>query len=167
MALVNVAWILASAASAYWDLEAPGPHRYFHPFLTDKELSGQQSQGVIEMAIDSAARAAAPMGLDEKPEGKWYLPYPTHRLSQGGDPRSRPISFFRSCDRGCSARSVRVRQTASAVPWGDFSRLSVYLPLKIRFSRRWALSLAVDTKLPRKRRLHRGNKPTLIWRNAQ
>jgi Mrp family chromosome partitioning ATPase len=49
MALANVAWILASAGNRVlaidWDLEAPGLHRYFHPFLRDKELSGQESQG--------------------------------------------------------------------------------------------------------------------------
>jgi Mrp family chromosome partitioning ATPase len=79
MALANVAWILASAGKRVltidWDLEAPGLHRYFQPFLTDKELSGQESQGVIEMAIDYAARAAAPTALNEKADGKWYVPY--------------------------------------------------------------------------------------------
>ncbi|MGW3400234.1 FxSxx-COOH system tetratricopeptide repeat protein [Streptomyces zhihengii] len=37
MALANVAWILASngyhVLAADWDVEAPGLHRYFHPFL--------------------------------------------------------------------------------------------------------------------------------------
>lgn len=36
MALANVAWILASQGERVltidWDLEAPGLHRYFHPF---------------------------------------------------------------------------------------------------------------------------------------
>ncbi|GAA3345499.1 hypothetical protein GCM10020358_52830 [Amorphoplanes nipponensis] len=51
MALANIAWILA--ASGYrvltvdWDLESPGLHRYFHPFLRDKEL--HETDGVIEM----------------------------------------------------------------------------------------------------------------------
>lgn len=42
MALANVAWILAShglrVLAIDWDLEAPGLHRYFHPFLDDEEL---------------------------------------------------------------------------------------------------------------------------------
>ncbi|NES12985.1 MULTISPECIES: FxSxx-COOH system tetratricopeptide repeat protein [Micromonospora] len=42
MALANIAWILASNGHRVlmvdWDLEAPGLHRYFHPFLPDKEL---------------------------------------------------------------------------------------------------------------------------------
>ena len=50
MALANVAWILASRGEQVlivdWDLEAPGLHRYFSPFLLDKDLVS--SQGVIE-----------------------------------------------------------------------------------------------------------------------
>jgi len=42
MALANVAWVLASNGRRVlvidWDLEAPGLHRYFKPFLLDKEL---------------------------------------------------------------------------------------------------------------------------------
>ena len=42
MALANVAWALASngvkVLAIDWDLEAPGLHRYFHPFLSDPEL---------------------------------------------------------------------------------------------------------------------------------
>ena len=38
MALANVAWILASNGLKVlvvdWDLDSPGLHRYFHPFLT-------------------------------------------------------------------------------------------------------------------------------------
>ena len=43
MALANVAWILAQAGHRVltidWDLEAPGLHRYFGPFLDDPELT--------------------------------------------------------------------------------------------------------------------------------
>jgi cellulose biosynthesis protein BcsQ len=76
MALANTAWILASNGKRVmtidWDLEAPGLHRYFHPFLTDKELVGQESQGVIDMAIDFAVRAATPMKDDESRREGWY-----------------------------------------------------------------------------------------------
>jgi internalin A len=51
MALANVAWILAFNGSRVltidWDLEAPGLHRYFLPFLSDPELT--QTQGVIDL----------------------------------------------------------------------------------------------------------------------
>ena len=40
MALANVGWILASnglrVLVADWDLDSPGLHRYFHPFLDAK-----------------------------------------------------------------------------------------------------------------------------------
>ena len=51
MALANVAWILASAGKkvlvADWDLEAPGLHRFFHPFLQQEyEAEGLPSPRV-------------------------------------------------------------------------------------------------------------------------
>src|SRR4051794_40512476 len=53
MLLANVAWILASNGLRVlvvdWDLEAPGLHRYFHPFLLDKDLSS--SEGLIDFVI--------------------------------------------------------------------------------------------------------------------
>ena len=55
MLLANVAWMLASAGRKVlvidWDLEAPGLHRYFKPFLgDDPELHEQE--GVIEWLQD-------------------------------------------------------------------------------------------------------------------
>jgi MinD-like ATPase involved in chromosome partitioning or flagellar assembly len=51
MALANVAWILAAAGKKVlvvdWDLEAPGVHHFFEPFL-DVELVMRRS-GVIDM----------------------------------------------------------------------------------------------------------------------
>ncbi|MFY1619980.1 FxSxx-COOH system tetratricopeptide repeat protein [Micromonospora sp. WMMD736] len=51
MALANVAWILAASGRrvlvADWDLESPGLHRFFHPFL-DAGTIGDAS-GVIDM----------------------------------------------------------------------------------------------------------------------
>jgi hypothetical protein len=50
MALANVAWILASQGERVltidWDLEAPGLHRYFLPFISDRELTN--TQGLID-----------------------------------------------------------------------------------------------------------------------
>ncbi|MGW2517180.1 FxSxx-COOH system tetratricopeptide repeat protein [Streptomyces sp. NPDC001617] len=60
MALANVAWILASNGKRVlamdWDLEAPGLHRYFAPFLGDPELDS--TPGVIDLirGFDMAAR---------------------------------------------------------------------------------------------------------------
>jgi tetratricopeptide (TPR) repeat protein len=51
MALANVAWILAASGlrvlTIDWDLEAPGLHQYFRPFLRDPELVG--SKGLIDL----------------------------------------------------------------------------------------------------------------------
>ena len=62
MALANVAWILAAngqrVLAVDWDLESPGLHRYFHPFLRDKQL--RRPRGVIDMVRDYAAAAMAP-----------------------------------------------------------------------------------------------------------
>ncbi|MEU7869557.1 FxSxx-COOH system tetratricopeptide repeat protein [Dactylosporangium sp. NPDC049140] len=70
MALANVAWILASNGARVlvvdWDLESPGLHRYFHPFLEDKELRGSPG-GVIDM-IRAFAMAATHPGDDPSAE---------------------------------------------------------------------------------------------------
>ena len=51
MALANVAWILASSEKRVlcvdWDLESPGLHKFFHPFLNESTVSA--TPGVIEI----------------------------------------------------------------------------------------------------------------------
>src|ERR1700733_12787084 len=75
MALANVAWILASngkrVLAVDWDLEAPGLHRYFHPFLLDKEC--RSSPGVIDMVWDVSVSAMKPSKPDSCPN--WYRRY--------------------------------------------------------------------------------------------
>jgi|SRR6516165_2113924 Mrp family chromosome partitioning ATPase len=60
MALANVAWILASAGKRVltidWDMEAPGPHRYFRPFLHDPDV--ERSEGVIDYVTEYSLCAA-------------------------------------------------------------------------------------------------------------
>jgi MinD-like ATPase involved in chromosome partitioning or flagellar assembly/tetratricopeptide (TPR) repeat protein len=62
MGVANTAWLLASNGFRVlvvdWDLESPGLHRYFHPFLLDKQLSS--SPGVIDMIRDYASAAMEP-----------------------------------------------------------------------------------------------------------
>jgi tetratricopeptide (TPR) repeat protein len=72
MALANVAWILAANGKrvlvADWDLESPGLHRFFQPFM-EPEVSAQP--GIVdfirgfEWAIDDAERAGS-LKTDEK-----------------------------------------------------------------------------------------------------
>ena len=76
MAMANVAWILASSGKRVlvidWDLEAPGLHRYLHPFLLDKEL--KTSDGVIEFVVNFAAAAITPPPDGSEMRNKWYVP---------------------------------------------------------------------------------------------
>ncbi len=75
MAVANVAWILASNGNRVlavdWDLESPGLHHYFRPFLADKKL--RHSRGVIDMIRDFAAAAVDPRAGVNGPD--WYRRY--------------------------------------------------------------------------------------------
>ena len=70
MALANVAWILAANGRrvlvADWDLESPGLHRFFHPFLAESAV--RDASGIIDLIRDyewSAARATSPDRVDQ------------------------------------------------------------------------------------------------------
>jgi MinD-like ATPase involved in chromosome partitioning or flagellar assembly len=73
MALANVAWILASSGKRVltvdWDLESPGLHKFFHPFLDESTVSA--TPGVIEIINDYATAA-----VDTGPRGDdWHLEF--------------------------------------------------------------------------------------------
>jgi cellulose biosynthesis protein BcsQ len=71
MAVANVAWILASSGKRVlmvdWDLDAPGLHRFFHPFLDESTVSA--TPGVVEI-INDYALAAQQLGPSP---AEWYL----------------------------------------------------------------------------------------------
>ncbi len=73
MALANVAWILASngkrVLAVDWDLESPGLHKFFHPFLDESTVSA--TPGVIEIINDYAMAALNPRPRDDA----WHLEY--------------------------------------------------------------------------------------------
>jgi formylglycine-generating enzyme required for sulfatase activity len=75
MALSNVAWVLASLGQRVlvidWDLEAPGLHRYFEPFLTDHTL--ENSTGVIDFVLEFASAAVS--GGKREQSKDWFSPY--------------------------------------------------------------------------------------------
>lgn len=77
MALANVSWILASAGKRVlaidWDLEAPGLHRYFSPFLRDKKLSA--TEGIINFADEYRQKAMTPPADRNTLPENWYLEY--------------------------------------------------------------------------------------------
>ena len=60
MSLANAAWILASQGHRVlvvdWDLESPGLHRFFHPFLDQEAM--RDTKGVIDIISDYAWAAA-------------------------------------------------------------------------------------------------------------
>lgn len=66
MMLANFAWILAASGKRVlaidWDLEAPGLHRYFRPFLVDPDLF--ETDGLIDTfwTLAASALASAPSG---------------------------------------------------------------------------------------------------------
>jgi tetratricopeptide (TPR) repeat protein len=73
MALANVAWILASNGFKVlvvdWDLDSPGLHKYFHPFLDRDKIT--VTPGVIDLINDYAWAATS---AEDRP-GDWHLPY--------------------------------------------------------------------------------------------
>jgi tetratricopeptide (TPR) repeat protein len=81
MMLANVAWLLANSGKRVlvvdWDLEAPGLHQYFLPFLNDKDLTS--SNGVIDFVIDFAVKAADNIkpgtGQQKSGDMEWIKPY--------------------------------------------------------------------------------------------
>jgi len=74
MAVANTAWIMASNGLRVlildWDLESPGLHRYFHPFLADPRL--RSTPGVIDLIRDYAG-ATMERRLDDDPD--WFKDY--------------------------------------------------------------------------------------------
>ncbi len=73
MALANVAWILASngmrVLAVDWDLESPGLHKFFHPFLDESTIAA--TPGVIEIVSEYAWAVLNP---EPRPPG-WYQEY--------------------------------------------------------------------------------------------
>jgi MinD-like ATPase involved in chromosome partitioning or flagellar assembly len=75
MALANVAWILAAngkrVLAVDWDLEAPSLHRYFRPFLMDRDLIS--TGGIFDLVFDYALAAMTPVEEGATPD--WYKSY--------------------------------------------------------------------------------------------
>ncbi|WP_042405840.1 FxSxx-COOH system tetratricopeptide repeat protein [Streptacidiphilus carbonis] len=73
MALANTAWILAASGfrvlAVDWDLEAPGLHRFFHPFLDRDVLSS--TTGVIDLITEYCWAATT----GEPRTGPWHRAY--------------------------------------------------------------------------------------------
>ncbi|HEX3095379.1 MAG TPA: hypothetical protein VHW72_22255 [Candidatus Angelobacter sp.] len=77
MALANIAWIMASNGYKVlvidWDLEAPGLHRYFAPFLPDREM--KTTSGLIDFVREFVLQALTPPASSEGAAPNWYQNY--------------------------------------------------------------------------------------------
>jgi tetratricopeptide (TPR) repeat protein/MinD-like ATPase involved in chromosome partitioning or flagellar assembly len=119
MAVANVAWILASngkrVLTVDWDLEAPGLHRYYAPFLTDKDLTG--SEGLIDLLIefrDATATGHAGVGDDNWHES--YADISSYVISLDWDfPRGGTLDLLPSGRQGASY-SARI----NSFDWEEF-----------------------------------------------
>jgi tetratricopeptide (TPR) repeat protein len=73
MALANTAWILASngykVLMVDWDLDSPGLHKFFHPFLDPVKIVA--TPGIIDLVTDYAWAATT----DDERAGDWHLQY--------------------------------------------------------------------------------------------
>lgn len=118
MMLANVAWILASNGQRVltidWDLEAPGLHRYFQPFLRDENLFG--SDGIIDFVSEftTAARGAHGEGQDED----WFDPYAD--LAQYAVPLDWDFDGGRLDHVGAGRQGASYSLRVSSFDWTEF-----------------------------------------------
>jgi tetratricopeptide (TPR) repeat protein len=125
MVLANVAWILASNGKRVlvidWDLEAPGLHRYFHPFLKDPEL--RSCHGLIDFVVDyemkfqELGHEAAEKKGDAEPEAQGKIAIPPVFVVDDVPALALPVQVD-SADAGAplQAPSVQVDASADDVP---------------------------------------------------
>ena len=123
MLLANVAWVLASnghrVLTVDWDLEAPGLHRYFHPFIKDKTLSA--TDGLID-AITGFVEEAVSLTVTNTEE-------PVTVSSQSSGPSSELPSS------SSSTAQAPAQQSQESPDWYiDYANLNRYaVPLEWKF----------------------------------
>ena len=82
MALANAAWTLAANGLRVlmidWDLEAPGLHRYFRPYLLDPEL--ESSDGLMDFMLSFADAAARQPEDGVSDDRAWFEAYTDLRM---------------------------------------------------------------------------------------
>lgn len=114
MSLANVAWILAARGLRVlvvdWDLEAPGVHRYFHPFLEDPLQ--RTTEGLIDglWAYVSAVPSGAAKQAAEHARLQDYTQSLTLPFSSGGN-----IDFL-----GCGRQDSDYTRKVGGFDWMTF-----------------------------------------------
>ncbi|MBD9701472.1 FxSxx-COOH system tetratricopeptide repeat protein [Streptomyces caniscabiei] len=122
MALANTAWILASngkrVLTVDWDLEAPGLHRFFSPFLDPNALAA--TSGVIDIITEYcwAATTGGPRS------GPWHLDYARvedHAVSLTTEQHGLSFPHEGSLDFLSAGRQNReYTATVSSFEWDNF-----------------------------------------------
>lgn len=147
MVLANTAWILASQGKRVlvidWDLEAPGLHRYFQPFLLDPDLA--TSEGLIDFVVDyqlctyrppsatlptpapppngdddaSAEMAAAPVAVQEAQEGSGRTGQATLsiEMKDGGRSTTMVLPAGKKRDPAMQEHAKRVERCILSLEW--------------------------------------------------
>jgi tetratricopeptide (TPR) repeat protein/cellulose biosynthesis protein BcsQ len=122
MALANTAWILAAngkrVLAVDWDLEAPGLHRFFHPFLDPNVLTA--TTGVLNILQDYAWAATD----GNRRTGSWHLEYADveqHAVSLTPERLGLSFADGGSLDFLSAGRQFRAYSaTASSLEWDNF-----------------------------------------------
>jgi hypothetical protein len=128
MALANFAWIMAANGKSVlvvdWDLEAPGLHRYFRPFLVDPDLF--ETDGLIDTFWTFASSALANMPSWEsmppadrpEPEVTEALEDATRRLVYNKFPPGGYIDFI-----GAGRQGGTYSERVNSFDWRRFYEL--------------------------------------------
>ncbi|WP_329114014.1 FxSxx-COOH system tetratricopeptide repeat protein [Streptomyces sp. NBC_01465] len=117
MALANVAWILASnghrVLAVDWDLEAPGLHRFFHPFLDLGDL--EATPGLINLITEYQEEARRPA----ERESDWHRRYarvrPHATSLKWKFPQNGSLDFL-----SAGRRNRDYSSTVGRMDWDDF-----------------------------------------------
>ncbi|MFI9583249.1 FxSxx-COOH system tetratricopeptide repeat protein [Streptomyces sp. NPDC052236] len=117
MALANVAWILAAngcrVLAVDWDLEAPGLHRFFHPFLDLSVL--EATPGLINLITEYQEEVRRP--AEREPD--WHRDYarvrPHATSIDWAFPRSGSLDFL-----SAGRRNRDYSSTVGRMDWDDF-----------------------------------------------
>ncbi|MFG2798297.1 FxSxx-COOH system tetratricopeptide repeat protein [Streptomyces pseudovenezuelae] len=122
MALANTAWILAANGARVlavdWDLEAPGLHRFYHPFLDPSTLAA--TPGVIDM-ITEYSWAAINGGHRSDTWHRQYARVDLHAVSLDPEPLGLSFPDGGSLDFLSAGQQNRAYSaTVSSFEWDNF-----------------------------------------------
>ena len=121
MTLANIAWILAAAGRRVlmidWDLEAPGLHRFFHPFLDPDQLTS--TSGIFNMIDEYCFNTRRNSRADGSLPEDWWAQYA--RIADNAIPINWRFKDGGSLDFVSAARQGRTFSSGySMLDWETF-----------------------------------------------